>query len=210
MTSICDHSHLHPQWTLHHWGKASTGAITNLSFRVQKGLLHSEDHWNLSMDFAVRQCKGGNLCKVQPTVVQTRICLTLDTLEGIGNCSTARILSGSLLTPLAEITWPTTGSPLMVSVQKRLIAHRCSSKSRPNTITSSREIRHVCYCSPARTNSISLWNVLGALQRPNAITWSSKRLWQVMNTVFSRSVSSISTCQYPLRRSKVLNSFAPA
>ena len=76
------------------------------------------------MDFAVRQCKGGNLCKVQPAVVQTRICLTLDTLEGIGNCSTARILSGSVLTPLAEVTWPTTGSPLMVSGQKCLIAHQ--------------------------------------------------------------------------------------
>lgn len=136
-----------------HRGKASTGAVTNFFFRVWKALSHFANHQNPSVDFAVRQ-KGSNLCKIlnKPTA-RPRKLPTSDTLAGMGHCSTALILSRSVLIPSAETTWPryeTWGrnrkhfevfsfSSAWRKHSKTSHSHSCCSlKSRPNTITSSR------------------------------------------------------------------------
>ena len=56
----------------------------------------------------------------------------------------------------------------------------------------------------AKTRSMSLENVAGALQRPNG-TWLNSNNWLLLvwKAVFSLSHSWIGTCRYPLLRSRV-------
>ena len=70
--------------------------------------------------------------------------------------------------------------------------------------------KHVFQCSPASTESISLWKVAGALHNPKGITLNSKRPSDVQKAVFSRCSGLTCTCQYPLLKSSVENSLAPA
>jgi len=69
--------------------------------------------------------------------------------------------------------------------------------------------RHVTRLRPERTISIMRWKVELAPFSPNGIRQNWKRPAWVVNAVFGLSAGSIGTCQYPLRRSKVENIFAP-
>ena len=87
---------------------------------------------------------------------------------------------------------------------------RCSSKVLANTIMSSTYTRQVFQCIPLSTRSISRSKVAAALQSPNCITLNCHNSPFALNAVFSLSLSTIYTCQYPLCRSNVENHFVPA
>ena len=79
----------------------------------------------------------------------------------------------------------------------------CPFKNLLNTTMLSRYIRHSFSVSPARTHSITLWTIAGALVRPDGITLNSKLLLGVPKVVYSLSCTLTSTCQQPEARSKV-------
>ena len=84
----------------------------------------------------------------------------------------------------------------------------CSSHVSENTMMSSTYTLQ--NGKPARTFCISLWNVAGALQRPNGMTRNSYRPFIVTNAVLAFALSAILICQYPLLASRVEKTFFPA
>ena len=86
----------------------------------------------------------------------------------------------------------------------------CSSYVLLNTTISSRHNRHEDRYKSPMQDSISLWNVAGALVHPKGMALhSQKPKAPAVNAVFSLSSSSSSTCQYALFKSSVENQQAP-
>ena len=115
--------------------------------------------------------------------------------------------------PVPVDTWPDQGrSP-------RLILCGPGAESPPGTADTSRPLVLVPLlligqvrsdqAIPRSTRSISLLNVAGAFTSPKGVTLNSWSPPCVTKAVFSRSAASISTCQYPLARSRLQKNLAP-
>lgn len=136
----------------------------------------------------------------------------------------AVILSGSVLIPSSETTWPRNLTDLwkrthFEGFSFRLASHSlvktCSSRSSSRsivgagTIMSSMYRRHSDHWRPLRTSSISLSKTDGLVPKPNGVTVNWYSPWLVENAVFSRSLGSRPIWKNPWLRSRQLNHFEP-
>lgn len=55
--------------------------------------------------------------------------------------------------------------------------------------------KHISWCSPTSTSSITSWKVLGTLHNPNGMAQNLYKLWGTMNAVFSLTTGCTSNCQ---------------
>ena len=87
---------------------------------------------------------------------------------------------------------------------------RCSSKVSEKITISSRYTRHIFMFKLSRTRSISRWKVAGLLVNPKGKRLHSKSpKGPTVKAVQALWLSSISTCQYPVFKSRVLNHCFP-
>ena len=158
-------------------------------------------HWS-------REQNAGSNCRVRGIVV-----------PGVG--SQLRIDSTSFgfgRTPSAEMMWPRKRTSCCRSLHLEGLSFKLASSSRPKAssnrsrfssmvrpkiMMSSRYMSRVRHCRPLNTNSMHLWNVLGAEHRPKGILMHSNNPYLVIKAVLWISASSTLICQYPDCRSKV-------
>ena len=144
---------------------------------------------------------------------------------GAAQFFTADIFFGSQLMPSFETTCPRKATQVLNSLHFEGFSNNpalsilsktqskfsiASLKVRLNTMTSSKYTRHRSNVSPLRTSSIRRSKVAGAVAKPKGMTLNLCRPFLVLKAVLSLSSSATGICQYPLARSRVLNSLLPA
>ena len=135
--------------------------VTNFFFRVWKALSHSADHQNPSVDFAVRQCKGEAISAKSSRNLQPDPGSFLHRTPWKGRATALLLLSC--------LDW------------YLLLLLRPQVPFKNYHIVQVDEPRLPLQASKDKLHKSLEWP--GALQRPNGITWNSKRPWRVANAV---------------------------